>query len=196
MFPSLVEHPPCSMPSSSNEPSGGTSNVRELNPWRLENLWRPQGNIGGADGYSSSELSSDDDESTDDSGITDGATGDPSYDVNDVLCESDGDSYPLSPVLPPVIRGPLMEQPGTRVMIQRVNCGSTDADLYPPSRQNQQADTPTNRNYIIGPPIDLAEVLRMKPHLCAYFSTSTLDAVMADANPNPPPGQPESVIWF
>ena len=49
-FPSLAEHPPCSMPSSSNEAGRGRSSVRELSPRRLENPWRLQGDIDGADG--------------------------------------------------------------------------------------------------------------------------------------------------
>ena len=114
-------------------------------------------------------------------GNTDGATGDPSYDSNSDLWDSDDDS------------GTLMEQPGTRVMIRPV---LTDADLYPPSRQNQQVGTPSNPNCIIGAPIGLAELLRMRPHLCQHFSRSTLEAVMGDPNPNPAPAQPDSVIWF
>ena len=81
-FPSLAEHPPCSMPSSSNEAGRGRSSVHELNPWRLENPWRDTGNIDGADGYRSSELSSEEDESTDHSGNIDGADGYPRYDLS------------------------------------------------------------------------------------------------------------------
>ena len=83
-FASLVEHAPCSMPSSSNEAGRGRSSVHELNPWRLENPWRDTGNIDGADGYRSSELSSEEDESTDHSGNIDGADGYPRYDLSTV----------------------------------------------------------------------------------------------------------------
>ena len=67
-----------------------------------------------------------------------------------------------------------MEQPGTRVMIQRVICGSTEADFYLPSGQNEQVERRSNANYTIGPPIGLGEILRMKRHLCQYFSKGTL----------------------
>ena len=89
-FPSLAEHPPCSMPSSSNEAGRGRSSMHELNPWRLQNPWRDTGNIDGSDGYTSSELSSEDDESTDHSGTTDGANEYPSYDAQSDLWEYRG----------------------------------------------------------------------------------------------------------
>ena len=75
-------HAPCSMPCSSNETGRGRSSVHELNRWRLENPWRDTGNFDGADGYRSSELSSEEDESTDHSGNIDGADGYPRYDLS------------------------------------------------------------------------------------------------------------------
>ena len=81
-FAGLVEHAPCSMPCSSNETGRGRSSVHELNRWRLENPWRDTGNFDGADGYRSSELSSEEDESTDHSGNIDGADGYPRYDLS------------------------------------------------------------------------------------------------------------------
>ena len=43
------------------ERSQHDNNQKELSPWRKENPWRPQGNTDGADGYTSYDLSSDDD---------------------------------------------------------------------------------------------------------------------------------------